>query len=396
MEHAAHWYFDHAATSPLREVAKQAWLAHAGLLNPGGQYAAGRAARAALESAREQVAALLGCAPIEVIFTSSGTESNNIALRGIAATVAAQHADRPPHIASAAIEHPAVAETVKALCTPAAKSRGGAVCTHVPLVVDPDGIVRDTVSTKSPVDIATLMWANNETGAIQPVAEFAAAAAAAGAAVHIDATQAVGKIPLDLGSLPWTTVALSAHKFGGPRGVGVLCAKKSPPLAPVLTGGGQQRGIRPGTVDVAGAVATAAALAEAVAEIPTVEPRVRALRDRLARGIMEQIPDTVIHTPLDDPQAALAGHLHLSFPGAEADSLLFIADMRQIAVSSGSACHAGVNRPSDTLLAMGVSEPVARSAMRFTLGHDTTDQAVDYVLDNIAAIVATARTAGMA
>ncbi|MCK7637900.1 cysteine desulfurase [Corynebacterium sp. P7202] len=372
-------YLDHAATAPIRRCAVDAWADTARLLNPGGQYASGRLARAALEEAREQIAAALGCEPVEVIFTGSGTESCNIAVQGL------WRAGGRGRIISTPIEHPAVAETVTALAA------AGAEIDLLP--VGADGVTLPGPVLDARASLVTCMWANNETGAIQPVAGICARAAAAGTPVHVDATQVVGHLPVDFAALGATTLAAGAHKFGGPRGVGLLIAKRSPAPTPVLFGGGQERGIRPGTANVAGAVATAAALTEAVAEIPGSTPRITDLRDRLQAGILDRVDDVLVHGA---DAHRLPGHLHLSFPGAEGDSLIMLLDNAGIACSTGSACSAGVNRASDVLLAMGVSEHDARGAVRFTLGPATTDADVDRVLEVITDVVSRARIAGMA
>lgn len=371
-------YLDHAATTPMREVAVQAWLEHSGSLNPGGQYSSGRRARSVLDDARETIAELLGCDPVEVIFTASGTEADNLAIQGL---FNASELDR---VVATPIEHPAVLDTVNALA-----GRGAEVEL---LPVDEHGRVGDLSGLGPPAALATCMWANNETGAIQPLAEVIAAAAAVDTPVHVDAVQAVGHLPVNFAELGATTLAASAHKFGGPRGVGLLLARRSPAPSGVLFGGGQERGIRPGTVDVAGAAATAAALTEAVSEIPAEVSRLRGLRDRLRIGIIEQIESVVVHTT----EPSLPGHLHLSFPGAEGDSLLMLLDRLGVEASTGSACAAGVNRASHVLLAMGVAETDARGALRFILGRPTTEADVDQVVALIADVVARARAAGMA
>lgn len=371
-------YFDHAATTPMRQVAVDTWMEHARALNPGGQYGSGRRARSVLDDARETIADLLGCEPVEVIFTASGTESDNLAVQGLYA------ASERTRVISTPIEHPAVMEPVEALT-----ARGAQVEL---LPVDASGRVRDLSLLGEPAALATMMWANNETGAIQPLAEFITAAQATGTPTHVDAVQAVGHLPVDFQALGATTLAGSAHKFGGPRGVGLLLARRSPAPSAVLHGGGQERGIRPGTVDVAGAAATAAALREAVAEIEAEIPRLQELRDRLRAGILATVDNVIVHTS----EPALPGHLHLAFPGAEGDSLIMLFDTLGIEASTGSACAAGVNRASHVLLAMGVTEADARGAIRFTLGRTTTAADVDAVLARVAEVADRARLAGLA
>ncbi|MCS5479017.1 cysteine desulfurase [Corynebacterium sp. YIM 101645] len=374
MQHARR-YLDHAATTPMRQVAIDAWVEHAGALNPGGQYGSGRAARRVLDDARELIARLLGADPVEVVFTASGTEADNLAVTGL------YRASELERIVSTPIEHPAVLEPVKALGTAAEL-----------LPVGPDGRVSDLSALDTPAAVACCMWANNETGAIQPIDEVIARACAAGTPVHVDAVQVVGHLPVDFRTLGATTLAASAHKFGGPRSSGLLLARRSPAPAPVLHGGGQERGIRPGTLDVATAAATAAALAEAVGEISEETTRLAALRDTLRAGILARVDDVLVHTM----EPALPGHLHLSFPGAEGDSLIMLLDAAGIEASTGSACASGVNRASHVLLAQGVGERDARGAVRFTLGHTSTGEDVEAVLAVIAEVVARARAAGMA
>ena len=374
----ARHYLDHAATTPMRQAAVDAWVDHAGAMNPGGQYASGRAARRVLDDARELIAGLLGADPVEVVFTASGTEADNLAVTGL------HRASGLDRVVSTPIEHPAVLEPVKAL------DLSGAPVDLMP--VGPDGRVADLSALDTPAAVACCMWANNETGALQPITEVIARASAAGTPVHVDAVQVVGHLPVDFHTLGATTLAASAHKFGGPRGAGLLLARRSPAPSPVLHGGGQERGIRPGTLDVAAAAATAAALTEAVAEIDAEAVRLAALRDRLREGILGRVDDVMVHTTAP----ALPGHLHLSFPGAEGDSLIMLLDAAGVEASTGSACASGVNRASHVLLAQGVSERDTRGAVRFTLGRTTTGADVDAVLDVIADVVARARLAGMA
>lgn len=371
-------YFDHAATTPMRQVAIDSWLEHARALNPGGQYGSGRQARSVLDDARESVAELLGCEPVEVIFTASGTEADNLAVQGLY-----QASDRN-RVVSTPVEHSAVLETVDHL------RAGGADVDLLP--VDDAGRVKDLTALDTPAALAACMLANNESGAIQPLDQVIARAGTAGTPVHVDAVQAVGNVPVNFHELGATTMAASGHKFGGPRGIGLLLAKRSPAPSAVLYGGGQERGIRPGTVDVAGAASLAAALREAVGELESENTRRRELRARLTVGITDLVEDVAVHTT----EPSLPGHLYVSFPGAEGDSLLMLLDSLGVEASTGSACSSGVNRASHVLLAMGVSETDARGALRFTLGRTTTGQDVDRLLEIISDVVGRARTAGLA
>ena len=369
-------YFDHAATTPMRQVAIDAWAEHAHLLNPGGQYASGRAANAVLAQARETVAEILGADPVEVIFTASGTEADNLALRGFAEEPGAR-------VVSTPIEHPAVRETVANL------GKRGATVAMLP--VGEDGVVDITDELDEPASVMTCMWANNETGAIQPVADISARANGVGTPVHVDAVQVVGHLPVDFHALGATTLAASAHKFGGPRGAGILLAKRSPVPAPVLTGGGQQRGIRPGTVDVATAAATAAALKEAAGEMDAEAARLTQLRDELVDGIHSTIPDTRATVLGREGVDVLPGHAHLLFPGANGDAMIMLLDSFGIEASTGSACNNGVNQRSHVLEAMGLPDDHVDGALRFTLGRTTTDEDVQFLLGRLPEVIGKAR-----
>ena len=365
-------YLDHAATTPMRQCAIDAWVEHSGALNPGSQYAAGRRANAVLADARERVAACLGADPVEVVFTGSGTEANNIGVRGLF------KASPLTRTVSTPIEHPAVLESVK-------------LCGEVEwLPVGRSGHVEDLSALDTPAAVAAVMWANNETGAIQPVEEAAARAGAVGTPLHVDAVQVVGKLPVDFHALGAATLAASAHKFGGPRGMGILLARRSPAPKPVVVGGGQERGIRSGTVDVASAAATAAALEEATREMAGEERRVATLRDALIRGTLAAVPDAALTTT----EPALSSHAHFVFEGADTDSLLMLLDASGIAASAGSACAAGVARPSHVLEAMGFRDAEARGALRLTLGRTTTAEDVERFVAVIGGIVEKARAAG--
>ena len=368
-------YLDHAATTPMRPVATATWAEHAHLLNPGGQYASGRHANAVFAQARETVAELLGADPVEVIFTASGTEADNLALRGFTRAPGAR-------IVSTPIEHPAVRETVTDL------EQCGAKVDLLP--VGTDGRVTVTEALDIPAAVATCMWANNETGAIQPVEDLIARASAVGTPVHIDAVQVVGHLPVDFHALGATTLAASAHKFGGPRGAGILLAQRSPAPAAVLTGGGQQRGIRPGTVDVASAAATAAALKEAVAEMEAEARRLSQLRDQLVATVSATIDDAHA-TVLGSDLPVLPGHAHFTFPGANGDAMIMLLDSHGIEASTGSACNNGVNQRSHVLEAMGSPADHADGALRFTLGRTTTQADIARLMAVLPEVIEKAR-----
>ena len=365
-------YLDHAATTPMRQCAIDAWVENAGALNAGSQHAAGRKANAVLADARERIASALGADPVEVVFTGSGTEANNIGVRGL------YGASGGGRVVSTPIEHPAVLEVVKSLGQTAW------------LPVGKDGVVSDLSALDSPAAVAAVMWANNETGAIQPVRETVARADAAGTPVHVDAVQAVGHIPVHFHELGAATLAASAHKFGGPRGMGILLARRSPAPKPVILGGGQERGIRSGTVDVASAAATAAALEEAVAEMGQERQRIAGLRDSVIAGVTAAVPEVIVakHEP------CLPGHAHFMFPGANADALIMLLDAQGIQVSAGSACASGVLRMSHVLEAMGYSEREAMGALRVTGGRTNTSEDVETFLAAIPEVVERARAAG--
>lgn len=365
-------YLDHAATTPMRQSAIDTWVEHAGALNAGSQHAAGRKANAVLADARERIAAALGADPVEVVFTGSGTEANNIGVRGL------WNASGGGRVVSTPIEHPAVLEVVKSLGQTAW------------LPVGRDGVVSDLSALDAPAAVAAVMWANNETGAIQPVHESVGRAEAAGTPVHVDAVQAVGHIPVHFHELGAATLAASAHKFGGPRGMGILLARRSPAPQPVILGGGQERGIRSGTVDVASAAATAAALEEAVAEMGQEQQRIAGLRDAVVAGVKAAVPEVI--AVAQEPR--LPGHAHFMFPGANADALIMLLDAQGIQVSAGSACASGVLRMSHVLEAMGYSEREAMGALRVTVGRTNTREDVDAFLAAIPEVVERARAAG--
>lgn len=388
-------YVDNAASQALRPEAQEAMERAAGLLNPAGQYKTGRDARRSLEDAREQIAELLGADAAEVIFTGSGTEADNIAIQGLAF---GSKAHRGAHvIASSDIEHPAVVESVDWL-TAGPLDLG---FDRVVLPVDAAGRIRaedwiagleDSAGAPSDLALLTCMWANNETGAIQPLESLASFARDNGVPFHTDAVQAVGHIPVDFHALGATTLAASAHKFGGPKNTGLMLARRDADILSPVRGGGQERKLRSGTVNVQGAVGCAAALASSIKELEQATARMRVARERL-RAAAQCIDGVRIWTP---EVGALPGHLHMSFPGAEGDSLIMLLDAAGVDASTGSACSAGVNRASHVLTAMGVPVDVARGALRITLGADITDDQVDYLAGILPRVVEQARAAGMA
>lgn len=367
-------------------------IAALGAGNPNSQYAEGRAARKILEEARESIAADLGAEPVEVVFVSGGTEADNLGLRGLYLASAAK-SGVPGTVVTTPVEHDAIRKAATHLA-----EHHDARVVEAPVDaagrVSVDGLrelCADPAVADAPHHAWTCQWANNETGAIQPVGEFIAAAADHGAPVHVDAVQAVGHVPVHFGRSGAATLAASAHKFGGPRGIGVLLVRRSTSLTALNAGGGQERGLRSGTPDVAAAAGMAAALRTATTAMEEERRAVVTLRDRLLAGIRE-LDGIVVHTT----EPALPGHVHVSVTGAEGDSLIMLLDAAGISAATGSACAAGVNRASHVLEAMGVDVAVSRGALRLTLGWDSTAADVDAVLSVMGDTVARARAAGMA
>ena len=360
--------------------------------NPSSLHGAGRRARRAVEDARETLAAAAGAHPSEVIFTSGGTEADNLAVKGL---FWARHDENPrrTRILCSAVEHHAVMDTVEWL-----ERHEGAEAVWLP--VDAEGAVRlDAVQRELERDpeslaLVTVMWANNEVGTIQPVAEIVELASRYGIPVHSDAVQAFGSVPVDFRASGLAAMSVSGHKLGGPVGVGALFLGRAIKLTPVQHGGGQERDVRSGTLDTP-AIAAFAAAAEAVtANLDAEGERISRLRDRLIAGVRDAVPDAVLRgAPGDD---RLPGNAHFTFPGCEGDSLLFLLDLAGVESSTGSACTAGVPRPSHVLLAMGLDEDTARGAQRFTLGHSSTDADVDALLKALPEACSRARQAGMA
>ena len=385
-------YLDNAATQRLRPEAHAAMQEAAHQLNPAGQYSSGRTARRVLEDSREQVAELLGADAAEVIFTGSGTEADNVAIQGLAFGSLAHRQARL--VASAAIEHPAVAESVDWLThgpidfgferADLQVDAGGRVKT------DPD-VLETILKSGENVAVMTCMWANNETGNIQPVGELARFARERNIPFHTDAVQAVGHVPVNFHELGATTLAAIAHKFGGPKSVGILLARRDADILSPVRGGGQERKLRSGTVNVQGAAGAAAALAASVQRMEEENLEAANRRDRL-RAAVEKVDGVRIWTQ----EPALAGHLHFSVPGAEGDSMIMLLDAAGVDASTGSACSAGVNRASTVLTAMGVDVSVARGALRLTVGPDADLNAVDDLAERLPRILEQARSAGMA
>ncbi len=378
-------YLDHAATTPvLPEVADVVAQAMGELGNPSSMHSAGRAARRRVEEAREDVASALGARPSEVLFTSGGTESDNLAVKGLY-----RHArDADParrRLVVSAVEHSAVIDSVAHL-----EEREGARVTWVPCARDGRVAAEafrtaiEDPSEGGPGTVAAVldMWVNNETGVVQPVAEIAALAAEHGLPLHTDAVQAVGKVPLDFAGSGVDLLAASGHKVGGPVGAGLLIARDQAPLQAISHGGGQERQLRSGTLAMPLVVGMALAVRRAVDAREGEAARIGALRDRLLAGVLERIPGARVTgewTP-GDVLGRSPAHAHVLLPDCEADSLLFLLDAAGVQCSTGSACHAGIPHPSHVVLAMGYSEEEARGALRLTLGWTSTPDDVDRFL----------------
>jgi cysteine desulfurase len=366
-------------------AALAAYLDAAALVgNPSSIHAQGQSARRLLEDARHAVAAALGADAVEVTFTSGGTESINLALKGLWWSRTGEDPARR-RILSTRAEHHATLDALEWLA-----AHEGAEITWIP--VDAVGRIDVGAFTEQlgpDVAFATSLWANNEVGSVQPVAELARLAAAHGVPLHIDAVGAAGMLPVDVSEVGAAAVSVSAHKVGGPVGVGALVLARTASVTPLIHGGSQQRG-RSGTMDVAGAHSFAVALAEAERRREAGLVDLTARRDRLVHGILATIPGAVYR---GDPVDRLPGNAHVTFPGSDGDALLYLLDEAGFSVSTGSACQAGVPEPSHVLIAMGVPAADARGALRFTLGWSTTDAEIDALLEVLPSAVARARAA---
>ena len=392
-------YLDHAATTDVLPAAIDAMveqMRNGG--NPSSLHAVGRDARATVEYARERIARAIGADPAEVIFTSGGTEADNLAVKGIYWKRREEDPQRTRILVSS-IEHHAVEETCEWL-----EKAEGAQLEWIP--VDEHGsvnpqTVRELIE-KNPEDVAlvTVMWANNEVGTVQPIPEIAAIAAEYGIPVHSDAVQAFGAVPIDFHASGVATLAISGHKIGGPMGIGALVATRAVQMTPVLHGGGQERSVRSGTIDAPAIAGFAEAAVHSVENLPEESARIAALRNELVAAISALIPQAHLsgENPLTEEypgQKRLPGNAHFTFENAEGDTLLFLLDMQGISSSTGSACNAGVTRPSHVLMAMGMDEDTARSAQRFTLGHSTTGADIARLIAALPAAYEQAAKAGL-
>ncbi|SFC98334.1 cysteine desulfurase family protein [Streptomyces aidingensis] len=389
-------YFDHAATTPLLPEARDAMAAQLSLTgNASALHAAGRRARRTVEEGRERLAAALGARPSEVVFTSGGTEADNLAVKGL--YWARRAADpRRTRVLASPVEHHAVLDAVQWLA-----GHEGARVDWLPVDghgrVHPDGL-REALAAgpHGPDDVAlvTVMWANNEIGTVMPVAELAAVAAGHGIPLHADAVQAVGQLPVDFAASGAAALTVSGHKIGGPYGIGALLLGRSWSPEPVLHGGGQEREVRSGTLDVPAIAGFSVAAELAVAHREEFAWRIGGLRDELVAAVRAAVPDAVLGGD-PDPAGRLPANAQFAFPGCEGDSLLLLLDAQDIACSTGSACTAGVAQPSHVLLAAGADPELARGSLRFSLGHTTTKDEVAALAAAIGPAVARARAAGL-
>lgn len=376
-------YLDHAATTAVRrEVLEAMWPYLTGEFgNPSSHHDVGQAAARGLAEARATVAEAFGVRSSEVIFTSGGTEADNLAIKGIVLA-----SPRGRHVVTTAIEHPAVLES----CDYLARVHGAQV-TVLPVdrdgVVDPDAFA---AALRPDTALATVMTANNEIGTVEPVARLGELARAAGVTFHTDAVQAAGWMSVRLGDLGADAVSISGHKLGAPKGIGALAVRSGVPLEAVVHGGGQERGRRSGTENVAGAVGLAAAVRLASAQVADAG-RVAALRDRFIETVLATVPGALL---TGSATSRLPGHASFCFPGTSGESVLLGLEARGITCSSGSACAAGSDEPSDVLLAIGVPPEVAQTAVRFTFGADITAEELDRAAAELRVAVESVRSLG--
>lgn len=383
-------YLDHAATSPMVEAARQAWLeASQQQGNPSSLHGSGRAARRIVEEARESIAADLNARPSAVIFTSGGTEADNLAVKGL---YWARHVDSRDSIVTSRIEHHAVLDPVLWL-----EEQENARIAWVD--VDADGFVNEE-QLRSGLDadpaLCSIMWANNEVGTIQPVHLIAEWCRDRGIPFHTDAVQAVGQVPIDIAALGATAVTIASHKLGGPFGVGALIIDPHQKITPLVHGGGQERDVRSGTFDAPATAGFAAAVHAAVSELEERVRTMRAVQRQLMEGISATVPGATVSGPnLDRVDTRLPNNVHITVEGCEGDAILMLLDAAGIDVSTGSACTAGVPEPSHVLLAMGADNARARGTLRFSLSPSTTPDDIRRVLDVLPGAVERAQRAGL-
>ncbi len=381
-------YLDHAATTPMLPAAVEAVTAHLGDVgNPSSLHASGRRARRIVEESRETIAQALNCRPGEVVFTSGGTEADNLALKGIFWARREAEPGRTRILASA-VEHHAVLDPVHWL------AGEGADVELLPVNrdgrLDADVLRASVESDPGSVALISVMWANNEVGTLQPIDDVVALATAHGIPVHTDAVQAIGAVPVDFAACGVDALTLTGHKVGGPFGAGALVVRRELEVTALVHGGGQERDIRSGTIDTPAIAGLAAAVELSVKHQAEHAVRLSALRDDLIAGVLGACPDALLN---GDPVSRLPGNTHFSFPGCEGDSLLMLLDARGVECSTGSACSAGVPQASHVLLAMGREDDEARSSLRFSLGHTSTSADVAALVGAIRPCVERARAA---
>jgi cysteine desulfurase len=392
-------YLDHAATTPVLPEVLAAMTEQLGRVgNASSLHASGREARRVAEQSRERIAEALGARPSEVLFTGGGTESDNLAVKGL--FWARREADsRRRRLVVSPAEHHAVLDSAEWLA-----KHDGAEITWLRVGptgrVTPDALA-EALGDGADVAVVSVMWANNEIGTVSDIPALARVAHAVGVPLHTDAVQAVGQVPVDFGGSGVDALTMTGHKLGGPMGAGALLLRRDAECTPLLHGGGQERDVRSGTLDVAAIVGLTVGTTTAVTTREERAARLSALRDRLVAGVAERVPEVELNGPplderLDGGPGRLPGNAHLSFPGAEGDALLMLLDANGVECSTGSACSAGVARPSHVLLAVGADADRARSSLRFSLGRTSTDDDVDAVLDVIGPVVERARRAGAA
>jgi cysteine desulfurase len=371
-------YFDNNATTPVdpRVFAAMRPAFEEAFGNPSSIHAFGQDAKRLSEGARRQVAALFGCEPKEVVFTGGGSEADNLAILGAAG--------KARHVITSSIEHPAVHASCRRL------EEGGTAVTILPVgasgVISPDDV---RAALRPDTDLISIMAANNEIGTIQPIAEIGQIAQEADALFHTDAVQAAGKIPLDPKGWQADLIAITAHKFYGPKGTGALYVRKGLDVEPLIVGGGQERGRRAGTENLAGIVGLGAAAELALADMETESARLGGLRDSLERSILDRIPDVWVNAgeSLRTPNTTSIG-----FEGIEGEPLVIALDLKGFAVSAGSACSSGAVEPSHVLTAIGLSKRRAKSCLRFSLGRQTTSESVDALVEALTTVVARLRS----
>ncbi|MBA2770290.1 MAG: cysteine desulfurase [Sporichthyaceae bacterium] len=387
-------YLDHAATTPMLPESLEAMTACLPLVgNPSSLHTSGRLARRLVEESRERIAAALGARPSEVLFTGGGTESDNLAVKGLYWQRHGQDARRR-RILLSAVEHHAVMDSALWLA-----QHEGAEVEWLPVDaagrMHPETLEAAIAGDPDTVALVSVMWANNEVGTVQPVARLAAVAGSHGVPIHCDAVQAFGQLKVDFAASGLDAMTVTGHKIGGPLGLGLLVLGRSVELTPVMHGGGQERDVRSGTLDTPAIVGLAAAAETAAGTQPRRAAHLAGLRDDLVGRLLAEVSDVVVggdsRLSLDH---RLPGNAHFSFPGCEGDALLMLLDARGIECSTGSACSAGVPQPSHVLLAMGVPEDLARGSLRFSFGHSSTAADVDAVIDAIEPVVTRARRAG--